>query len=80
MQAVAMNINGDRAVFYKCRFLGSQDTLLDDIGLHYFYQCYIEGMIDFICGNARSLYQVHYHLNFLNFTICRNWDNSRKFS
>nr|GMC47401.1 pectinesterase QRT1 [Ipomoea batatas] len=57
MQAVAMNINGDRAVFYKCRFLGSQDTLLDDIGVHYFYQCYIEGMIDFICGNARSLYQ-----------------------
>ncbi|CAH9147835.1 unnamed protein product [Cuscuta epithymum] len=57
MQAVAVNINGDRAVFYKCRFLGSQDTLLDDIGVHYFYQCYIQGMVDFICGNARSLYQ-----------------------
>ncbi|VFQ75887.1 unnamed protein product [Cuscuta campestris] len=57
MQAVAANINGDRAVFYKCSFLGSQDTLLDDAGNHYFYRCYIQGMVDFICGNARSLYQ-----------------------
>ncbi|KAJ0102802.1 hypothetical protein Patl1_03971 [Pistacia atlantica] len=57
MQAVALRIGGDKAMFYKVRILGTQDTLLDDIGSHYFYQCYIQGTVDFIFGRARSLYQ-----------------------
>ncbi|XP_009764658.1 pectinesterase QRT1 [Nicotiana sylvestris] len=57
MQAVALRLTGDRAVLYRVRILGSQDTLLDDAGSHYFYQCYIQGSVDFICGNARSLYK-----------------------
>ncbi|KAL3851142.1 hypothetical protein ACJIZ3_013024 [Penstemon smallii] len=56
-QAVAFRSSGDRAVFYKVRFLGSQDTLLDESGTHYFFQCFILGATDFIFGNARSLYQ-----------------------
>ncbi|XP_073311738.1 pectinesterase QRT1 [Primulina huaijiensis] len=56
-QAVALRISGDKAMFYKVRFLGSQDTLLDETGTHYFYQCFIQGSIDFIFGNAKSLYQ-----------------------
>ncbi|EYU27429.1 hypothetical protein ABFS82_13G159300 [Erythranthe guttata] len=56
-QAVAMRISGEKAVFYKARFLGSQDTLLDEIGSHYFYQCFIQGSTDFVFGNAKSLYQ-----------------------
>ncbi|GFP80471.1 pectinesterase qrt1 [Phtheirospermum japonicum] len=56
-QAVAFRISGEKAMFYKVRFLGSQDTLLDESGSHYFFQCYIQGSIDFIFGNARSLYQ-----------------------
>ncbi|KAL0310951.1 UNVERIFIED_CONTAM: Pectinesterase QRT1 [Sesamum angustifolium] len=56
-QAVALRIAGDKAVFYKVRFLGSQDTLLDETGTHYFYQCFIQGSTDFIFGNGRSLYQ-----------------------
>ncbi|KAL0406998.1 UNVERIFIED_CONTAM: Pectinesterase QRT1 [Sesamum latifolium] len=56
-QAVALRIAGDKAVFYKVRFLGSQDTLLDETGTHYFYQCLIQGSTDFIFGNGRSLYQ-----------------------
>eukprot|EP01018_Ginkgo_biloba_P020327 Gb_01460 [translate_table: standard] len=56
-QAVALRISGDRAAFYKCSFYGAQDTLFDDNGRHYFKQCYIEGTIDFICGNGQSLYE-----------------------
>jgi pectinesterase len=33
-----------------------QDTLLDEHGRHLFRGCYVEGSIDFIFGNARSLY------------------------
>ncbi|EOA15166.1 hypothetical protein CARUB_v10028546mg [Capsella rubella] len=56
-QAVALRIIGDKAVFYKVRVLGSQDTLFDESGSHYFYQCYIQGNVDFIFGNGKSLYQ-----------------------
>ncbi|KAJ4981962.1 hypothetical protein NE237_032799 [Protea cynaroides] len=56
-QAVAIKISGDKSMFYKVRFLGSQDTLLDDSGRHYFYQCHIYGSMDFIFGTAKSLYQ-----------------------
>ncbi|KAL2495973.1 Pectinesterase QRT1 [Forsythia ovata] len=56
-QAVALRIAGDKAMFYNVRFLGSQDTLLDQTGSHYFYQCFIQGSTDFIFGNAKSLYQ-----------------------
>ncbi|XP_059669272.1 pectinesterase QRT1 [Cornus florida] len=56
-QAVALRIAGNKAMFYKVRILGSQDTLLDDYGSHYFYHSYIEGAIDFIFGSSRSLYQ-----------------------
>ncbi|CAA0832447.1 Pectinesterase QRT1 [Striga hermonthica] len=45
------------AMFYKARFLGSQDTLLDESGSHYFFRCFIQGSIDFIFGNGKSLYQ-----------------------
>ncbi|WMV39970.1 hypothetical protein MTR67_033355 [Solanum verrucosum] len=57
MQGVALRLTGDRSVLYRVRILGSQDTLLDDAGSHYFYQCYIQGSVDFICGNAKSLYK-----------------------
>ncbi|XP_010935867.3 putative pectinesterase 14 isoform X1 [Elaeis guineensis] len=56
-QAVALRISGDQAAFYGCGFYGAQDTLLDDHGRHYFRQCFIEGSIDFIFGNARSIYE-----------------------
>jgi pectinesterase len=46
------------AAFYSCGFYGAQDTLCDDIGRHYFKNCYVEGSIDFIFGNGQSLYTV----------------------
>ncbi|KAJ7963651.1 Pectinesterase [Quillaja saponaria] len=57
MQAVALRIAGNKAMFYKVRVLGTQDTLLDETGSHYFYQCHIQGSIDFIFGSSKSLYQ-----------------------
>jgi pectin methylesterase-like acyl-CoA thioesterase len=63
-QAVAIKITGDRAVFRKVRFLGHQDTLYPnskrcdpDAGpcvpaRQYFSECYIEGNVDFIFGDA----------------------------
>ncbi|KAK6930560.1 Pectinesterase, catalytic [Dillenia turbinata] len=57
IQAAAALINGDRAAFYNCSFYGLQDTLWDNQGRHYFKGCYIEGAVDFICGNAQSIYK-----------------------
>ncbi|KAH7279426.1 hypothetical protein KP509_37G019200 [Ceratopteris richardii] len=56
-QAVALRISGDNAVFYGCGFIGFQDTLYDQKGEHYFRDCYIEGSIDFVFGNGRSMYE-----------------------
>lgn len=56
-QAVALKISGDRCAFYDCSFLGYQDTVLDDIGRHFFRNCFIEGAIDVICGSGKSIYE-----------------------
>eukprot|EP00257_Ricinus_communis_P018346 XP_015577047.1 pectinesterase QRT1 isoform X2 [Ricinus communis] len=57
MQAVALRVSGDKAFFHKVRILGTQDTLLDETGSHFFYQCHIQGSVDFIFGKGRSLFQ-----------------------
>ncbi|KAF5950349.1 hypothetical protein HYC85_012342 [Camellia sinensis] len=57
IESVVM-IAGDQAAFWGCGFFGAQDTLHDDRGHHYFKDCYIQGSIDFIFGNARSLYKL----------------------
>ncbi|KAI3962613.1 hypothetical protein MKW98_008480 [Papaver atlanticum] len=56
-QAAAFRISGDKAYFFGCGFYGAQDTLCDDAGRHYFKECYIQGSIDFIFGNGRSMYK-----------------------
>lgn len=55
--APAANIAADKASFYRCGFVGLQDTLSDSQGRHYFESCYIEGAIDFIWGNGQSFYK-----------------------
>lgn len=57
-QAVALRVSADNAAFVGCRFLGAQDTLYDHSGRHYYKECYIEGSVDFIFGNALSLFEV----------------------
>ncbi|KAF9610614.1 hypothetical protein IFM89_023502 [Coptis chinensis] len=56
-QAVAIRISGDQAAFWGCGFFGAQDTLHDDRGRHYFKECFIQGSIDFVFGNGKSLYE-----------------------
>merc|ERR1712183_735132 len=36
--------------------MGFQDTLCDDKGNHFFKDCFIQGTVDFIFGNGRSIY------------------------
>jgi len=55
-QAVALMIHSDRAAFRRCRFLGWQDTLYASTGRQYYKDCYIEGHVDFIFGNAAAVF------------------------
>lgn len=63
-QASAMRISGDKAAFYNCKFVGFQDTLCDDKGKHFFKDCFIQGTVDFIFGEARSIYLVNIFVKF----------------
>lgn len=58
-QAVALHVEGDRAVFENCRFLGHQDTVFaaGEGSRQYFKDCYIEGTTDFIFGPATAVFE-----------------------
>jgi pectinesterase len=56
-QATAVYVSGDMAAFYGVGFLGAQDTLYDHSGRHVYSECFIEGSIDFIYGDARSYFK-----------------------
>jgi pectin methylesterase-like acyl-CoA thioesterase len=61
-QAVAVKTSGDRIVFNNVHLIGNQDTLYADSGSNitiarvYFYNCYIEGDVDFIFGRATAVF------------------------
>jgi pectinesterase len=58
-QAVALHVEGDRAVFINCRFLGNQDTVYTgkQNARQYFENCYIEGTTDFIFGPSTAWFE-----------------------
>jgi PelA/Pel-15E family pectate lyase len=56
-QAVAALVEADRTVFKHCRFLGWQDTLYAKNGRQYYEDCYIEGHVDFIFGEAAAVFE-----------------------
>jgi len=63
-QAVAVESDGDRAVFTNCRFVGNQDILFtnSESSRQYYKNCYIEGTTDFIFGAATCWFeQCHIH-------------------
>jgi pectinesterase len=63
-QAVALESDGDRALFDNCRFLGFQDVLFtnNDQSRQYYKSCYIEGTTDFIFGSSTVWFQqCHIH-------------------
>lgn len=53
-QAVAVESDGDKAVFVNCRFIGNQDVLFtnSERSRQYYEHCYIEGTTDFIFGSS----------------------------
>lgn len=58
-QAVAVVINADRSAFKNCRFTGMQDTLYTKGAInarHYYYKCYIDGIVDFIFGSSIDIF------------------------
>jgi pectinesterase len=55
-QALALRIDGDRAVLTGCRMLGWQDTLMLNKGRQYFRDCFIEGRVDFIYGDGTTVF------------------------
>lgn len=67
-QAVALRVTGDREVFRHVRLLGYQDTLYADskschadtgpcaASRQYFADCYIEGHVNFIFGDAKAVF------------------------
>lgn len=57
-QAVALQVEGDRAILIRCRLLGNQDTLYTATSesRQFFRDCYIEGTTDFIFGEATCIF------------------------
>ncbi|MDP4261712.1 MAG: pectinesterase family protein [Bacteroidota bacterium] len=63
-QAVAVESDGDQAVFKNCRFIGNQDILFtnNERSRQYYENCYIEGTTDFIFGSSTVWFeQCHIH-------------------
>jgi pectinesterase len=56
-QALALRIDGDRAIVTNSRLLGWQDTVMLNNGRHYFRDTYIEGRVDFIYGSATAVFE-----------------------
>ena len=56
-QALAIRVDGDRAAFRGCRFVGWQDTVLLNRGRQYFERCSISGHVDFIFGGATAFFE-----------------------
>ncbi|MBQ9898433.1 MAG: pectate lyase, partial [Ruminococcus sp.] len=56
-RAAAIAVEGDNSEFYKCTFLGSQDTLFTGGTASYFRECVIEGNTDYIFGGGTMIFQ-----------------------
>ena len=53
-QALAVRLDGDRAAFRGCRFVGWQAPILLNRGRHYLEDCFVSGSVDFVFGGATA--------------------------
>ncbi|KAF2607719.1 hypothetical protein F2Q68_00045236 [Brassica cretica] len=56
-QAVALRVNGDRAVIFNCRFDAYQDTLYVNNGRQFYRNIVVSGTVDFIFGKSATVIQ-----------------------
>ena len=56
-QALAVRVDGERAAFRGCRFVGWQDTILLNRGRQYLEDCFVSGSVDFIFGGATAFFE-----------------------
>jgi pectinesterase len=58
-QAIALSVNANQVMIVNCTILGNQDTLYvtGNGNKQYFKDCYIEGTVDFIFGQATVLFE-----------------------
>ncbi len=57
VQAFAIRDEADQSSFWNCRFIGRQDTVYANAGREYYKDCYIEGDVDFIFGQADAVFE-----------------------
>lgn len=55
--AQALRQETDKSIYINCRLLGNQDTFRNSKVRSYFRNCYIEGTVDFIFGDATIVFE-----------------------
>ncbi|CAL1714409.1 unnamed protein product [Somion occarium] len=56
VQAIALSVQDEQFGAYGLKLTGYQDTLLANVGVQYYSQCWIEGATDFIFGMRSSIW------------------------